>query len=131
MLDNVACIQAGALLLTVPLNQDALSASQKWMWHLVPTGSLLEEKEERTIWVHEPLVPRVGGESWLASSQEGHPTGLPSHGSKREEWEKLGFPIWAVHLGGTHRMRGNLEGTLGFEDIVCHPMEKAGGWLDV
>lgn len=59
--------QAGELLLTVPSNQDALSALQKWMWHLVPTGSLLEEKEERTIWVHEPLVPRRGGESWQAA----------------------------------------------------------------
>ena len=35
------------------------------------------------------------------------------HGSKHQEWEKLGFLIRIIYLGGKCRVKGAFGGTLG------------------
>jgi hypothetical protein len=50
--------------------------------------------------------------------------GLLPHGSKHQEWEKLGFLIRIIYLGGKCRVKGHLG-----ELWVCETVSPTGdGW---
>lgn len=87
---------------------------------------LASERKERGVWAPgAPCAPGVGAVT--RGEQPGDCTvGLLPHGSKHQEWEKLGFLTRIIYLSGKRRVRGAFGGTLGLLRLF-HPPETAGG----
>ena len=84
---------------------------QQWR-ALFLEAACFQEEGERSLGSRYPGAPGV--ESVMSGAQPGGcTTGLLPHGSKHQEWEKLGFLIRIIYLGGKCRVKGAFGGTLG------------------